>query len=359
VLQKRSGLWCGGVSVHVQRGVEKALAAVPGGDARLRMFSAVWTAHRLVTEWLVRMFSPVDCGDPHNKDKMTLVEFKRVVSLTSWAYREFKAVVFTTAKEGLVQSVHDVMNRDREGAVVDRSVVKNAIDMFLVMGACDKDDVQNLRNDVDVRRRVRWLCATHAVLRCLSTCSVGFGVCACEWVQVLHVNMTVDEAFVIAFQQPLVEHVCAYYRPIANFAADRLDVASFLHVAKKHCDEEEARCRLLVPVVTQRAVLNSVRTQFLENHVAFIVNREGSGLMAMLQDLYQNHAAAGDGALGDKVFLLALNYVRTEHGLPKDLGTVCNVHVHVHVHVRVRCRPQRWHSCLLCFRDAPRRTYIQ
>jgi hypothetical protein len=151
---------CGFVGLFVcawQRVVEKALAVVPQGDARLRMFSALWTAHRLVTEWLVRMFSPVDCGDPHNKDKMTLVEFKRVVSLTSWAHREFKAVVFTTAKEGLVQSVHDVMNRDREGAVVDRSAVKNAIDMFLVMGACDTDAVQNLRNDVDMRRRVRVL----------------------------------------------------------------------------------------------------------------------------------------------------------------------------------------------------------
>jgi hypothetical protein len=301
------GLWVCGFVCAWQRVVEKALAVVPQGDARLRMFSALWTAHRLVTEWLVRMFSPVDCGDPHNKDKMTLVEFKRVVSLTSWAHREFKAVVFTTAKEGLVQSVHDVMNRDREGAVVDRSAVKNAIDMFLVMGACDTDAVQNLRNDVDMRRRVR-------VLR-VPVCPVPWRVvrpiakrpAVCVWgdcgeraVQVLQSNMAVDETFIIAFQQPLVEHVCAYYRPVASHAANSLDVASFLRVTKKHCDEEEARCRLLVPVVTQRAVLNSVRTQFLDNHMAFIVN-ETSGLMPMLHDLYQNHAATTDGALGDKV----------------------------------------------------------
>jgi hypothetical protein len=48
--------------------------------------------------------------------------FKRDTSLTSWAHRQFKAVVFEPAREALVVSVHSLITRDREGGVVDRWV---------------------------------------------------------------------------------------------------------------------------------------------------------------------------------------------------------------------------------------------
>jgi len=192
--------------VGSQHAITATVLAVPPGDGRLRMFSLVWTAHRLVTEWLVRLFSPADPGEPFNSDRMNTIGFKRPVSLTSWAHRQFKAVVFEKARDMLVESVHDAMNRDREGGVTDRTVAKNAIDMFLLMGVCDTDAVQNLRNDLDMRRRV------------------------------MHSAMAVNESFIGTFQQPIVAHTITYYHVVANSAMEVLDVPAYLHLVRAGVD---------------------------------------------------------------------------------------------------------------------------
>jgi hypothetical protein len=192
--------------------------AVPPGDGRLRMFSLVWTAHRLVTEWLVRLFSPADPGEPFNSDRMNTIGFKRPVSLTSWAHRQFKAVVFEKARDMLVESVHDAMNRDREGGVTDRTVAKNAIDMFLLMGVCDTDAVQNLRNDLDMRRRV------------------------------LHSAMAVNESFVVTFQEPIVDRSISYYGAIASSATEVLDVPAYLHLVRSAWVWPVVLCRVVCTV---------------------------------------------------------------------------------------------------------------
>lgn len=79
----------------------------------------------------------------------------RTLSLTSFAHRQFKAMVFAPARDGLIVCVHALATRDREGERVDRDVAKKSIDMFLVMGVIDTPERESLVNDADTERRVR------------------------------------------------------------------------------------------------------------------------------------------------------------------------------------------------------------
>ncbi len=104
--------------------------------------------------WFVRLFTSVDPGNSGNKERFTMSGVTRNLSLTSFAHRQFKALVFDPARDGLIVCVHALATRDREGECVDRDVAKMSIDMFLVMGVIDTAERECLRNDLDTEARV-------------------------------------------------------------------------------------------------------------------------------------------------------------------------------------------------------------
>ena len=79
-----------------------------------------------------------------------------------------------------------------------RSVAKNAIYMFLVMGMCDDASVKMLRNDKDTIARV------------------------------IRSAAAVNEAFITDFQKPFVHHTEEYYRTLANNWIVMDDISSYL-----------------------------------------------------------------------------------------------------------------------------------
>ena len=79
-----------------------------------------------------------------------------------------------------------------------RSVAKNAIDMFLVMGMCDDASVKMLRNDKDTIARV------------------------------IRSAAAVNEAFITDFQKPFAHHTEEYYRTFANNWIVMDDISSYL-----------------------------------------------------------------------------------------------------------------------------------
>ncbi len=153
--------------------------------------------------------------------------FSRDHSLTAYSHRRFKQQLFMTTKDTMVSSIHDIVNRDRQGGRVDRSVLcgietcthtrdhkhspetclrlllhrsiaKNAIDMFLVMGVCDREDLKMLRNDRETEAKI------------------------------IQGAVAVNEAFITDFEQPFAQHTAAYYRTEANLWIVMDDIASFL-----------------------------------------------------------------------------------------------------------------------------------
>ncbi len=53
----------------MQERAAASAAAIPSGEARLVYFSRRWQAHRLITEWMVRLFTDMDPGNPGNMDR--------------------------------------------------------------------------------------------------------------------------------------------------------------------------------------------------------------------------------------------------------------------------------------------------
>jgi hypothetical protein len=137
------------------------------------------------------------------------------------------------------------------GAV--RSIaIKNAIDMFLVMGVCDREDLHMLRTGGDVESRV---------IR-----SAG----------------SITPAFVDDFQVPIAQHTREYYRNIAQQWVAVDDTPSYCARVKALLDQENERCEACLPPASRVVMMNVCREQLIDAHHAFIIQRDGSGMMAML-----------------------------------------------------------------------------
>ena len=103
------------------------VSVVPAGDARLVHFSRRWASHRLITEFMVKLFSEFDSGNPSAAEDLKQSGYRRTHSLTSFSHREFKNTVFEHLKDSLVTGVHNIASRDRQDEVVDRSVKSVAV----------------------------------------------------------------------------------------------------------------------------------------------------------------------------------------------------------------------------------------
>jgi hypothetical protein len=130
--------------------------------------------------------------------------------------------------------------------------IKNAIDMFLVMGVCDRPDLHMLKTGGDVEARV------------------------------IRDSGSITSAFVDDFQLPIAQHTRDYYRDIAQrwIAVD--DVPAYCARAHRLLEEESTRCEACLPPASRIVILNVCREQLLDAHHPAIILRDGSGLMSML-----------------------------------------------------------------------------
>ena len=239
------------ITTYVE-GVGHALAGMPPGDARLSMLCKQWIAHRLIVEWMVRVFRQCDLVD-------------RKLSLTSYSHRQFKAVVYVPIREMLVSYIIDLVHRDRLGEVIDRTIVKSAVHMFMIMSVIDTEQMQDLRNDVETSHKVS----------CIA----------------------VNPEFREGCQDVLVDATRKYYSGVSETAIESMDISTYLTFCERELNQEDARCRLYFPNEMRVAVLNDARWYLLAFHCSAIIYREGSGLAYQLRTFFETNDQERLGAI--------------------------------------------------------------
>jgi len=95
-------------------------------------FRRRWADHKIFSTWMRKMFLFLDkqmsesLGGP-NKLPLVVISF-----------RKFKQHVFEVKKYDIARAVHDMINRERNGEAVDRELLKEVINCFVMMGAVEQ-----------------------------------------------------------------------------------------------------------------------------------------------------------------------------------------------------------------------------
>lgn len=190
-------------------------------ETLLRELYRRWCNHKLMVRWLSRFFNYLD---RYYVLRHSLHPLKDVGLLC------FRDHVYSETKRRAKDAVLRLVEREREGELVDRALVKNILDIFIEVG------------------------------------------------------MGGMEAYEKDFEEPLLQETAAYYRRKAAewVAAD--SCPEYMLKAEERLRLEEERVDHYLHAATRPKLLREVEAELLAQYEAQLLAKEGSGAAALLRD---------------------------------------------------------------------------
>lgn len=153
--------------------------------------------------------------------------------------------------------LQDFIVRDRAGESVDRSEVHSILELFVVMGVClSKDDFKD-RKEVES--------VTQLAER--GTASV---------------TLKEGDVYVVDFEAPFLAVSAEWYRSLGNAWAE-LPSSEYAARVEECIRAEEERVRVMMHVETRAKLMATLTANMIAPHVNVILNKEGSGVVALLK----------------------------------------------------------------------------
>lgn len=202
-------------------------------EALLRELHRRWCNHKLMVRWLSRFFNYLD---RYYVLRHSLHPLKDVGLLC------FRDHVYADAKRRAKDAVLRLVEREREGELVDRALVKNILDIFLEVG------------------------------------------------------MGGMEAYEKDFEEPLLAETARYYRRKAAEWAAADPCPEYMRKAEERLRLEEERVDHYLHASTRPKLLREVEAELLAQHEAALLAKEGSGVAALLRD--DKVSVVCDGGVG-------------------------------------------------------------
>lgn len=205
---------------HLKENALPALANLQG-EQMLQEIGRRWSNHKLMVKWVTRTFSYIDRYYVKRHEKR---------NLETTGYSCFKDEVFNEISANLRAAALEMMQKERDGETIDRSLLKNVLGIFAEMGM----------GKLDVYTR--------------------------EW------------------EEPFLEATAQFYkRTSAQWAAEE-SFPSFMEKADKCIAEELERASQYLNPQTQDRLLKVCEKEILVDHQPTMLNKTNSGLVALLQN---------------------------------------------------------------------------
>lgn len=294
--------------------VVPALAACQG-TALFDEFKRRWEDHKTITEWVRRLFKALDSETVRGKAD----------TLTSHSIKVFKEFAFDKRKGSIgghvlvrdavrwspragaltpypprrCHTTQAQVELERDGTAIDRSQVKSVLELFQVMGVCLN------RSDFADRK------AVEAVTKAAS------------------VSFSSADVYVKDFEEPFIAASRAWYRTRGNEWA-ALPSTDYVRRVAECIRSETDRVNTMMHIKTLPKLLAELNAHMIAPHVETCINKEGSGMLALLR--------RGDAAL-EEIGIMYTVLSRVPDGA-KKMATVLKVHIDEMVR-RARCVPHR------------------
>ena len=191
------------------------------GEQMLRELGRRWSNHKLMVKWVTRTFSYIDRYYVKRHEKR---------NLETTGYACFKEEVFAAVSDKLRTAALNMLQKERDGETIDRSLLKNVLGIFAEMGM----------GKLDVYTR--------------------------EW----------EEPFLAATAQ-------FYRRTSAQWAAEE-SFPQFMEKADRCISDELDRASQYLNPQTQERLLKVCEQEILVAHQQQMLDKENSGLVALLQN---------------------------------------------------------------------------
>jgi len=91
----------------------------------LHELTKCWANHKIMNQWMQKFFMYLD---------RYYVKHHSLPTLTEAGLQHFRDLVYNVVKRNVVNAMLDVINQEREGTIVDRTLIKDCVELFEAMG---------------------------------------------------------------------------------------------------------------------------------------------------------------------------------------------------------------------------------
>jgi len=127
-----------------------------GGTILLTELKHRWQNHQIMNKWLKKFFTYLD---------RYYVKHHSLPTLSQAGLRCFRTNVYDEIKEDTTTSIHGLINEEREGKIIDKSLVKNVVELYESMGMGTleayntdlEEPLLNLTREFYARKREDWI----------------------------------------------------------------------------------------------------------------------------------------------------------------------------------------------------------
>mmetsp|Transcript_18616 Transcript_18616/g.51986 ORF Transcript_18616/g.51986 Transcript_18616/m.51986 type:complete len:742 (+) Transcript_18616:190-2415(+) len=192
----------------------------PGGTILLAEIQHRWQNHQIMNKWLKKFFTYLD---------RYYVKHHSLPTLTQAGLRCFRTHVYDEIKEETTNAIHKLINKEREGEIIDKSLVKSVVELYESMG------------------------------------------------------MSTLDAYNEDLEKPLLEYTRQYY---ARKREDWMSLSTpdYLIKAEDALEEERKRVEDYLNSSSESKILKVVEEEILEKVEMLLLEKESSGCRALLRN---------------------------------------------------------------------------
>jgi len=185
----------------------------------LRELTRRWSNHTIMNKWMQKFFMYLD---------RYYVKHHSLPSLLDAGLKHFKILIFDEVKRDVANAMLDLINQERDGAIIDRGLVKSCVQLFEAMG-----------------------------MGCL-------------------------DAYSADFEEQLLASTQAYYTRKSSEWIDQDGTPAYMVKAEAALEAERERVMSYLNSSSEAKLLGVVETEILEKREMTLLEKEGSGCRVLL-----------------------------------------------------------------------------
>ncbi|KAF0692546.1 Aste57867_16358 [Aphanomyces stellatus] len=180
-----------------------------------------WQNHKLMNKWMSKFFMYLD---------RYYVKHNSLPTLSDAGLNAFKSVVFSVIKKDVVDAMLELVEKEREGEIVDTTLLRNCIEVFETMG------------------------------------------------------MGTLDVYVSDFEEPFIKRSTAYYATKSQSWLAVDSTPAYMSKTEESLKNESSRVARYMHSTTEAKLLRALEIELLEKHQKQLLERENSGCIALLQN---------------------------------------------------------------------------
>lgn len=185
----------------------------------LRELIRRWENHRIMNKWMQKFFMYLD---------RYYVKHHSLPTLEEAGLKHFKELIFDDVKRDVANAMLELINQERDGAIIDRPLVKSCVQLFEAMG-----------------------------MGCL-------------------------DAYTVDFEEQLLANTQEYYARKSSEWIEGDGTPAYMVKAEKALEAERERVTAYLNSASETKLLGVVETEILEKREMTLLEKEGSGCRVLL-----------------------------------------------------------------------------